>query len=98
MDHPAETAGGGITARQALLKAESALQHSAADNISHDVRALLAHLMEVSPLHLLAQDPLAAEYLQCEMRFSLMINDVYQILSEVIDLGINGLGGAGNGQ
>ncbi len=58
MDHPAETAGGGITARQALLKAESALQHSAADNISHDVRALLAHLMEVSPLHLLAQDPL----------------------------------------
>lgn len=47
---------------------------------------------------ILAQDPLAAEYLQCEMRFSLMINDVYQILSEVIDLGINGLGGAGNGQ
>lgn len=42
---------------------------------------------------ILAQDPLAAEYLQCEMRFSLMINDVYQILSEVIDLGIKGMGG-----
>lgn len=45
---------------------------------------------------ILAQDPLAAEYLQCEMRFSLMINDVYQILSEVIDLGISGLEGAGS--
>ena len=47
---------------------------------------------------ILLQDPLAAEYLQCEMRFSLMMNDVYQILSEVIDLGINGLGGGANGQ
>lgn len=47
---------------------------------------------------ILAQDPLAAEYLQCEMRFSLMINDVYQILTEVIDLGIPGIGGAGNGK
>lgn len=47
---------------------------------------------------ILSQDPLAAEYLQCEMRFSLMINDVYQILAEVIDLGINGLGGALNGK
>ncbi|MCQ4635903.1 YlbF family regulator [Anaerovorax odorimutans] len=43
----------------------------------------------------LMQDPLAAEYLQCEIRFSMMINDVYQILSEVIDLG---MGGALSGQ
>lgn len=47
---------------------------------------------------ILLQDPLAAEYLQCEMRFSLMINDVFQILGEVVDLGIGGLGGAVNGR
>ncbi len=47
---------------------------------------------------ILSQDPLAAEYLQCEMRFSLMINDMYQILAKVIDLGIPGMGGAGSGQ
>lgn len=44
---------------------------------------------------ILSRDPLAAEYLQCEMRFSLMINDVYQILAEVIDLGLKGMGGDG---
>lgn len=38
---------------------------------------------------ILMTDPLAAEYMQCEMRFSMMINDVFQILSEVVDLGIN---------
>lgn len=38
---------------------------------------------------ILMTDPLAAEYMQCEMRFSLMINDVFQILGEVVDLGIN---------
>ena len=53
----------------------------------------MAQIQQLSMV--LMQDPLAAEYLQCEMRFSLMINDVYQILSEVIDLGI---GGMGNGQ
>lgn len=42
---------------------------------------------------ILMADPLAAEYLQCEMRFSLMMNDVFQILGEVVDLGIN-MGGA----
>lgn len=34
-------------------------------------------------------NPLAAEYLQAELRFSLMINDVYKILSEVINLSGN---------
>lgn len=53
----------------------------------------MAQIQQLSMV--LMKDPLAAEYLQCEVRFSLMINDVYQILSEVIDLGI---GGMGNGQ
>ena len=55
----------------------------------------MAQIQQLSMV--LMQDPLAAEYLQCEMRFSLMINDVYQILSEVIDLGLGGvLGGKQN--
>lgn len=29
-------------------------------------------------------DPAAAEYLQCQMRFSLMVQDVYKILGEAI--------------
>ena len=33
---------------------------------------------------ILMRDPLAAEYLQAEIRFTLMINDIYGILGEVI--------------
>lgn len=35
------------------------------------------------------QDPLAAQYLQTELRFSLMMNDVYKILGDVINVGNN---------
>jgi len=35
---------------------------------------------------IMMRDPLSAQYLQCEIRFSLMMNDVYKILGEVIDL------------
>lgn len=38
--------------------------------------------------NIIMQDPLAAEYMQCEMRFSMMVNDIYQILGEVINLGV----------
>lgn len=31
-------------------------------------------------------DPVAADYLQCQMRFSIMIQDVYKILGDVISL------------
>jgi hypothetical protein len=30
------------------------------------------------------KDPLAAEYLQTEVRFTLMVNDVYGILAEAV--------------
>lgn len=33
---------------------------------------------------ILMRDPLAAQYVQAEMRFSLLVNDVYTILGEVI--------------
>ena len=32
---------------------------------------------------IMANDPLCAEYLQAEMRFSLMMKDVYEIIGEV---------------
>lgn len=36
---------------------------------------------------IIMKDPLAAQYMQAEMRFSLMMNDVYKILGEVMGLG-----------
>lgn len=57
MDYPAQT-DGGITAHAALHQAARRLEGSLADNAAHDARALLAHLMGVSPLHLTAQNPL----------------------------------------
>lgn len=35
---------------------------------------------------IMMKDPLAAEYLQAELRFSLMLNDVYKILGDVMGL------------
>ena len=31
-------------------------------------------------------DPAAAQYLQCQMRFSIMMQDVYNILGETVNL------------
>jgi len=36
---------------------------------------------------ILLKDPMAAEYLQAEMRFSIMMQDVYKILGEAIGAG-----------
>lgn len=36
---------------------------------------------------IIMKDPTAAQYMQVEMRFSLMMNDVYKILGEVMGLG-----------
>jgi len=36
---------------------------------------------------IIMKDPMAAQYMQAEMRFSLMMNDVYKILGEVMGLG-----------
>ena len=33
---------------------------------------------------ILMRDPLAAEYMQAEIRFTLMVNDVYEILGDVL--------------
>lgn len=36
---------------------------------------------------ILMKDPLAAQYVQAEMRFSMLVNEVYGILGEVIKFG-----------
>ena len=41
----------------------------------------------------LMQDPTAAQYMQCYMRFSMMMADVYKIIGEAADLGQDMFGG-----
>ena len=36
---------------------------------------------------IIMKDPLAAQYMQAQMRFSLMMNDVYKILGDVMGIG-----------
>jgi hypothetical protein len=36
---------------------------------------------------IIMKDPVAAEHMQNEMRFSLMMNDVYQILGDAMGMG-----------
>lgn len=38
---------------------------------------------------ILMQDPAAAQYLQCQMRFSVMMADVYKIIGEAANLGFD---------
>ncbi len=42
---------------------------------------------------IIMQDPLAAQYLQCQMRFSMMMADVYKIIGETADMGIGPMTG-----
>jgi cell fate (sporulation/competence/biofilm development) regulator YlbF (YheA/YmcA/DUF963 family) len=42
----------------------------------------MSHAQGLSAI--LMRDPLAAEYLQAEMRFTLLVNDIYSILSEAV--------------
>lgn len=44
----------------------------------------MKHIQELYQIVL--KDPTAARYMQAEMRFSLMINDVYKIIGETIDI------------
>ena len=42
---------------------------------------------------ILMQDPSAAQYLQNQMRFSMMMADVYKIIADVADFGMGPAGG-----
>ena len=43
----------------------------------------------------LMADPTASNYIQCQMRLSLMMADVYKILGETVDMGFDPMGGMG---
>ncbi|MCL1810085.1 MAG: YlbF family regulator [Clostridiales bacterium] len=47
-----------------------------------------AHIQELYGI--MMKDPLTAQYMQCEIRFSMMMNDVYKILGEVMGVGLPG--------
>jgi len=51
-----------------------------------------AKLQQLSAI--LMQDPSAAAYLQNQMRFSMMMADVYKIIADVADFGVGPMGGA----
>lgn len=51
----------------------------------------LQQLQQLSAI--LMQDPTAAQYLQNQMRFSMMMADVYKIIADVADFGMGPLGG-----
>ncbi|MEG0829015.1 MAG: YlbF family regulator [Anaerovoracaceae bacterium] len=65
-------------AKQFQLQAKQMMGEQVDEDAMQQVQALYGVMM---------QDPLAAEYLQCEMRFSMMMKDVYEILGKVINLG-----------
>ena len=54
---------------------------------------MIGQLQQLSTI--LMQDPTAAEYLQNQMRFSMMMSDVYKIIGDVADFGLDPLGNLG---
>lgn len=65
-------------ARQMAVQAKQLM----GEDITQDMLGQVQGLYQI-----MMKDPVAAEYLQCEMRFAVMIQDVYQILGEVIAIG-----------
>jgi len=49
------------------------------DEIGNDV---MQHMQEL--YQILARDPAAAEYLQAQIRFAMMVNEVYRVIGEVV--------------
>ncbi len=66
-------------AKQMAVQAKQMMGEEIQEDMMQNIQNLYA---------IIAKDPLASEYLQCEMRFSMMMQDVYKILGEVI--GIDG--------
>lgn len=52
------------------------------EELGEDMMGQIQSLYEI-----IMKDPLAAQYMQAEMRFSMLVNDVYTILGEVIKVG-----------
>ncbi|MDR3294874.1 MAG: YlbF family regulator [Clostridiales Family XIII bacterium] len=54
----------------------------AGENLTQEIMGQVQSLYQI-----LMADPVAAQYVQAEMRFTLMVNDVYTILGEVLKSG-----------
>lgn len=67
---------------------EMQAQQMMGEEISPEVMGQLQQLSTI-----LMQDPTAAEYLQNQMRFSMMMSDVYKIVGEVADFGLDQMTG-----
>ncbi len=63
--------------KQFELQAKKMMGEEMSEDFMYQVQELYGIMMK---------DPMAAQYLQNEMRFSLMINDVYKILGEAMGL------------
>lgn len=62
-------------AKQFEMQAKTMMGENLGDDMMAQVQELYAIIMK---------DPLAAQYMQAQVAFSMMINDVYKILGEVI--------------
>ncbi len=62
-------------AKQFEIQAKQMMGEELGDDLTEQIQSLYQILM---------RDPLASQYVQAEMRFSLLVNDVYTILGEVI--------------
>ena len=51
----------------------------------------MAQMQQLSAI--LMQDPIAAEFMQNQMRFSMMMSDVYKIVGEMADFGLDQMAG-----
>ena len=64
-----------------MMQMQTQISQISGEEISQDVMSKLQELYGI-----LLRDPVAAEYMQAEMRFSLMMNDVYKILGYVMGI------------
>ena len=69
-------------AKQFQIQAKQMMGEGENDDIMAQIQELYGIIM---------QDPMAAQYMQAEMRFSLMMNDVYKIVGEVMGLDLKNL-------
>ncbi len=71
-------------ARQFELQTAQMMGQEADPNAFSQLQQLSAVLMA---------DPTAANYMQCQIRFSMMMADVYKIIGETADMGFDPMGG-----
>lgn len=69
-----------------MIQMQAQLSQMSGQETSDDVIDKLKELYGI-----LLRDPIAAEYMQAEMRFSLMMNDIYKILGDAMGKSMPGV-------